>query len=379
MFSGQDYIYGLPDHRPSPFAVNYLGVLSHTEDFSSTAVTGQAGSPVGNHLGPYPLTFPPGYSNWTDALTPTAQAQIASRGPAGQPNAVSLAGSGSGGQAWHSLFLAWGPELLSSPDRARFMQRSVGWLSWLGKSTVTPSVTAALDGQTMVFTATLINDGPQLLPAVTFTATRPAELTWGAASAGFNPAGSALRWDGSLAAGQTVALTYSASIAGGLPPGTEIKQTSWLAYPEHRVQFDRIATVKVNFPDLSGSELRVNPAQNVAPGDTLTYTLVLRNSGLVDAPRVTATNTLLPMLDLAGANPPAQGSVQVNGRSLTWTTAISTNEALTLTYRVVISYRSSTAIENTAYVDDGFSPPQALTTRATFKPRPVYLPLIFKN
>ncbi|MEW5959703.1 MAG: S8 family serine peptidase, partial [Chloroflexota bacterium] len=196
LFSGQDYIYNLPDHKPSQFTQDYLGVLAHTEDYSSTLVVGEAGNIVGTYLGPYPLTFPPGYNNWTDALTPTATAQVATRGQAGQPNGVTHAGFGPGGEAWQTLFLAYGPELLDSSSRARLMQRGLGWLSWLGRSTVEPGVAAALDGAAILYTATITNDGWDNLATAYFTATLPAGLTWDTYSADLAPDGGDLAWSG---------------------------------------------------------------------------------------------------------------------------------------------------------------------------------------
>ena len=381
MFSSQDYIYNLPDHQPGPFAVNYLGVLSHTEDFSSTTITGEAGNLVGTQLGPYALSFPPGYNNWTDALTPTTSAQVASRGQAGQPNSVINAGLGPGGEAWHTHFLAFGPELLTANHRNRLMQRSLGWLSWLGQSTVEPNVTAALDGNTVVYTATLINNGWDDISTAWFTATLPAELTWGGArSAKLQlTAGDELTWNGPLGQNQSEVFTYTGVIATGLPLGTDINQTSWLAYPEHSIRFDRVASVQANYPDLSQSSLSVTPTTGVVPGDTLTYTIVLKNSGLVDDPLVTATNTLPHTLEWGTVGTPSRGAIEAAGRSITWTTPLSKDEVVTLTYQAVISYRSSGTINNEVYLNDNINQPVILSARVAYKTLPTYLPIIFKN
>jgi uncharacterized repeat protein (TIGR01451 family) len=378
-FSSQDYIYNLPDGVPSSFAQDYLGVLEHTEDFSSTTVTGQPNNPVGHHLGPYALTFPPGYKNWTDALTPTTSAQAATVGQHGQTNSVTHAGTGTGGDHWHTNFLAYGPELLPDIERARLMQRSVGWLSWLGRSTVTPSVSATLDGAVVTYTAIITNDGWSNLPTVHFTATFPAELTVGTSTPGLAlDTGGNLVWNGSLNKNQSKVLTYTATIANALPLGTVISQTSWLAYPEHNILFDRVADVYVNFPTLNTSAMSVTPAQDVEKNDVLTYTIVLRNNGVVDDPMVTATNTLPHMLDLVSVDTPSQGSVFSSSKSITWTTPVAKDQAVTLTYRAAISYETSSSIKNTAYINDDISA-LALTTRASFKTMPIHLPIIFKN
>ena len=360
-------------------AQNYLGVLDHTEDYSSTLVVGEAGNVVGAHLGPYPLTFPPGYSNWTDALTPTTTAQIATRGQAGQPNGITQAGIGPGGEAWQTLFLAFGPELLDLPARTRLMQRGLGWLSWLGRSTVEPSISSALGGSTILYTASITNDGGDNLTTASFTATRPAGLSWDTFSADLSPAGDNLVWNGPLNRNESRVFTYTATIDSGLPLGTVISQTSWLAYSDHRILFDRVATVKVNFPDLTGSTMSVTPNLGVEAGDTLTYTIVLKNNGLVDDPLVTTTNTLPHMLELLAVDPPSQGNVESGNKAITWTAALAQNEVATLTYRAVISYKTSTAIENKAIAADDINSPLELTVRSYFKIIPTYLPVIFKK
>jgi uncharacterized repeat protein (TIGR01451 family) len=343
-------------------------------------MVGQPGNPVGARLGPYPLTFPPGYENWTDALTPTTGAKIASIGQVGQANSLTHQGIGSGNRAWHTNFMAFGPELLTPAERARLLQRSLGWLSWLGASTVTPGVSASLDGADITFTAILTNDGWADLSAVVFTATFPAELTPGPASPELNPVGGNLIWNGPLARNTPKVLTYTASLAGSLPLGTTISQVSWLAYPDHNMLFDRVAEVRVNFPDLSGSTFTVTPAQEVKEGDVLTYTLTLRNDGLVDDPIVTATNTLPPSLELLGLDPPSQGTIASSARSFTWTTTLVKNQSATLTYRAVISYETSSGnIRNSVTIDDDLNEPLVLTAQANFKVRPIYLPIIFRK
>ncbi|MBN1218589.1 MAG: S8 family serine peptidase [Anaerolineae bacterium] len=377
-FSSQDYIYNLPDHVPGPFAINYLGVLSHTEDYSSTLTIGQPGNPVGNHLGPYNLTFPPGYHNWTDALTPTTTAQIASVGQYGQPNGVTKAGIGPGGDHWHTNFLAYGSELLVDAERARLMQRSVGWLSWLGSSTVVPSISTAVDGTHVTYTATLTNDGWIDFTAY-FTATFPAELTLGTYDNELALSGDNLIWSGTIPKNDHKVLTYTATITNSLPLGMVVSQTSWLAYAEHNILFDRIADVNVNFPDLSASEMIVVPTEDVEENSVLTYTIVLRNIGLVDDPLVTTTNTVPHMLNLMVVDTPSQGTVISSGKNITWTTPVDRDEAVTLTYQAVVSYHSGIMIENTAFVDDNINKPLRLTARATYKTMPIYLPVIFKH
>lgn len=174
-------------------------------------------------------------------------------------------------------------------------------------------------------------------------------------------------------------MTYTATLAGDLPLGTLVSQTSWLAYPEHGILFDRVTDLYVNFPDLDHSTMTVTPAHGLQAKDLLTYTIVLKNDGLVNNPVVTLTNTLPHLLELVSLDTPSQGALVSSGKTLTWTTALAKNEVATLTYRAVISYEAGSDIKNIAYVQDGLSPTLALTARAAFKRTRFYLPVIWKN
>ncbi|MCB9100561.1 MAG: S8 family serine peptidase [Anaerolineales bacterium] len=381
-FSGQDYLYQhllQHDGAYAPFVQDYLGIQTHTEDFTSTLIIGQSGSPVGTHLGPYNLTFPPGYKNWTDALEPTSSARAASRGQAGQINSLTNAGTGLNGAAWRTNFLAYGPELLEANDRARLMQRSLGWLSWLGNSTVTPTAEASLDGEQATYTAVIANDGWDNIATAYFTATFPVELTPQTASPGLTLSNGNFVWSGPLAKNETKTFTYTATISDHLPLGTIVAQTSWLAYPEHHILFDRVADLRVNFPSYNTSSFSVTPTVGAQAGDILNYTLVLKNDGLVDSPVVTATNTLPLMLDLQAYTPPGKGALSIQDRNFTWVLPLAKNETATLTYQAVISYQTSSAIENTVEVNDGLNSPLTLTARTTYKVLPMYFPLLLKN
>ncbi|RME99522.1 MAG: DUF11 domain-containing protein [Chloroflexi bacterium] len=382
-FSSQDFLYRHKlNHSGNygPFAQDYLGVLAHTEDFTTTVASGELDNPVGTLLGPYPLTFPAGYQNFTDALTPTTSAGVASRGQADQPNGLTNAGITRivypaptpptiFTETWRTNFLAYGPELLGRSERARLMQRSVGWLSWLGASTVTAEANSVSSGSWITFTAAITNDGWDDLTTATFTATFPAYLT---------PGSGTFNWSGPLAVNQSTTFTYTAQINQPLPAGTVISQTSWLAYPAHNIRFDRVAAVPVT-PNFSESSLGVTPAAGIQQSDTLTYTLVLRNRGMVGSGAVTTTNTLPNSLQLLGASAQA-GTVISSGNALTWTAAsLGVGAETTLTVRAVVSATGVGTIRNVAQVDDGFNRAVVLSADASFKVWPWYLPVIVKN
>ncbi len=378
-FSSQEYLYALPKHQASVFARDYFGVLSHTEYITSSMARGVSGNPIGNDLGPYPLTFPRSYQNWTDSLTPTATANPAMTGQSGLPNA--LTHSGTTARTWHTAFFAFGPELLNNTDMAEVMRRVTGWLSWLGASTVEAQTDAATSGDTITYTAVLRNDGPQDISRAVFTATFPPPLSLvpGSLSAGSEVSGQAL-WSGSLAQNQPLTLTYRAQLSNSLPYGTVSRQISWISLPEHNVTFDRAALVPVNIANWSQSTLSVSPTR-VALNNKLTYTLRLRNTGLVDAPLITVTGEIPPHLLPLSISPPAAGgggTGTFGGGSLLWQTPVSRNQVVTLTFTAqVIAVPFPFTFPLTLQGNDGYHQPEWLA-KAWVKPYGVYLPVIMK-
>jgi uncharacterized repeat protein (TIGR01451 family) len=379
--SSQDYLYRhLLDHNGAydPFPQDYLGIQAHTEDYSSTLTIGRPGNPVGTDLGPYVLTFPPGYDNFTDALTPTTSAQVATVGQAGQPNGITNAGVGPGGQQWQTVFLAYGPELLQPAAQARLLQRSVGWLSWLGRSTIEPVANSVADGSLVTYTTTITNNGWDPIASAYFTATFPTYLTPVAASPGVNLINGEFIWHDALAAADSRSFTYTAQIVGSIPFGSVISQTSWLAYAEHDILFDRISVVDAA-PALGTSMMTVSPDHGVKEGDMLSYTIVLANSGLVDAPMVVTTNTLPAILELAAVDAPSSGTVNAGSDGFSWTTPLARGETSSLTFQAIVRTTGYGLINNVAYVDDGTKNPVTLSAQASFKLGQLYLPVIAKN
>lgn len=380
-FSSQDYIYNLPNNRPSEFAKNYLGVVKHIEDYTSTVIIGERGNEVGAFLGPYQLTFPPGYNNWTDSIRPGPTARVATVGQANQPNGLTNTGQGSTGETWHTLFLAYGPELLAKSDRARLLQRSVGWLSWLGSSTLIADTTEAIDGDNIIYTATVTNDGPVDLRRAYFTATFPTALNPAAISSDLSRLGQDLVWQGPLAKGETKIFKYAAFVNRGTPLGTVAEHEVWLRYEAHQLTFDRMTNHELNFPDLNNSAFLGRADKIIVTrGDILTYTIVLSNNSRVNVPVVTASSILTVPLQLIAAEEPTVGRIVTATRnSVMWAVPMAAHSVVTLSYQAIFSGPADLFIENTAYVDDSVHELIKLTNRMPVQKLNTYLPIIRRH
>lgn len=376
--SSQDYFYNLPDHKAGDFARDYLGILDHTEDVTSTAVSGVAGNPLGAGLGPYPLAFPLGYKNWTDAITVSDTANIATIAHDGWPNGAIFAGAGA--ETFHTAFFGYGVELMDAAARARVLERVVGWLSWLGTSTVAPHAPLAADGDVISYTAVIRNDGPAGIASAAFTATFPANLNYvpGSAGGGLAESGGDLVWSGPLARGESRTFTYRGAFNGAIPPGTIVTQPTYFVDNDHGLAFDGSADVRANVPSLEGSGLAVEPGL-VAKDGVLTYTLTLYNSGVADAPLVTATVTLADALTWDGGAQASRGLTQTAGQVLTWTLDLAKAETATLVYRARLAeIPFPFQVTTTALADDGFIHDNRWSVAVPVKPYEYWLPLTFK-
>jgi uncharacterized repeat protein (TIGR01451 family) len=380
-YNGQDYLFH--SEGPNEFALNYLGVYSYTEDFTSTTVVGVVGSPVGSYLGPEEVSYP--YKNFSDAITPTASAAAAFVGQEGQPNAVTNTGPNRQGRAipWRTSFFAFDPDGLSQATNRRLMQRVTGWLSWLGGSTVSVDKSLARDTDSLTYTVVLGNDGWQDMTSAYFTATFtsgldpiPNSVT---GDASWDADQSAFVWSGPLAQGQNRIFTYQANINSSLPVGHVVSHTVWMGYESHAIKFDRIAATAVNLPILSESTFSVTPDVGER-GSLLTYTLQVRNTGIADG-LVTATNPLPDSLALGPDIRQTGGSIlQANRHLIVWTVPVPVGDTATLTYTATVTdIPPGFVLRNDVTLDDGLGNTHLLEALTKIKGVPTFLPVIFKE
>ncbi|MEZ4635127.1 MAG: hypothetical protein R2856_09175 [Caldilineaceae bacterium] len=86
-----------------------------------------------------------------------------------------------------------------------------------------------------------------------------------------------ITWQGAVGPGQAVTVTYSATVDIRVPDLTVVENTAQID-DGYGVTTEISATVHARQADLAGSFVEVDPPI-VRPGDTVTYTIYLRNSG----------------------------------------------------------------------------------------------------
>ncbi|MGC8960567.1 MAG: M28 family peptidase, partial [Chloroflexia bacterium] len=209
--SSQDYLW---DFGLTPFGQNYLGIGSFTNDNGdATSKVGVAGDPIGGGLGPYPLTYPSGFTDYGDTVN--AAAPPASQAFRGGNNNRNLDVDKDGGD-WRTVFFGtdWVPIYYNNATNGReVLQRIIEWFGGCRPPVLTPtlvispeafSVTLAAGSQHTA-TLTVGNVGNGMLY---FTLTEAPEVSWLAEA----PAGGSVNPGGN----RPVAVSFDAA---GLEPG----------------------------------------------------------------------------------------------------------------------------------------------------------------
>ena len=407
--SSQDFLYY---HGNDSFSRDYLGVVTYTEEVTPTLVWGGPDHPVGERLGPYPLDYP--FPNWSDAVVPAPGTAVPFRD---QGNPVALARQEADatflkgrvstpvnfreGSLQRAVFFAFPFEALPEAGRAEVMERTIGWLSWLGGSTFAADGgghirRAASSGGTLTYTMVLRNDGADEAGEYTrgyireptsawFSNTLPLSLTLVPGSlagpAIYDESARLLSWEGALGPGAAVTFTYRVTVSAGLPAGTPITNTAYLALEDQGIRFRRSAVVRVDAPDLSPSAFECGPSP-ARPGAVVTCTLALANAGPGHAPVVTVTN-LLPADTRVVSGSLAWtggGAAQALTGTVRWSGPVSAGGWASVTYRLALPVSAvRTSLYGVALLEDGTGEAWERPTWVLLEPYGFYLPVVMRN
>jgi len=314
ILSSQDY---LDTRGLVPFGQDYLGVASARQELTATIVLGAVDSPVGAAMPAVQLIYP--YHNWSDALRATAVARPAFWGQHGQPAALNLAQA-----PWKTAFFAFSLEALPTNDMAQVLGRTVGWLSPLGDSSLSVDQSATGQSLELAYSIQIRNTGPALLTAASLSNTLPLSTSFVAGSlegpAVYDPASRRVSWQGALAPGQTVEIGYRVQLDSFLPEGTAIHNRARLV-DESGLWLDRVASSRVDAPDLSASTLAVQPAM-ARTGQVVTFSFALHNEGV----RGARARLVAPFPPGAAYEPgsaqASSGTISATAEGLVWSGSI---------------------------------------------------------
>jgi uncharacterized repeat protein (TIGR01451 family) len=315
----------------TPFGEKYLGMASAREELTATHAMGAMGNPVGAGMPTVILEYP--FENWSDALRSTDRAQPAFWGQHGQPIALNQTQA-----SWKTAFFAFSLEALPSSEMAQVLGRTVGWLSPLGDSSLDVDRGAVGQGQELAYTLQMRNTGPTLLSGASLSNTLPLSTSLVAGSlvgpASYNQDSQRISWQGTLAPSQTVEIRYRLQLDSSLPEGTVIRNRAWLA-DESGLWFERVASSRVDTPDLSASTLAVEPALS-RTGQVVTFSFALHNDGV----RAAEARLMVPMPPdaayMPGSAQASSGTITDTAELLVWSGSIEPGGTVAVTLPLVI-------------------------------------------
>jgi uncharacterized repeat protein (TIGR01451 family) len=132
-------------------------------------------------------------------------------------------------------------------------------------------------------------------------------------------------------------------------------------------------------PNLSSS---TKQASRPAPafGETITYTIVLRNTGAALTDTVRLTDSVpIGLAYVSGTFTATTGTIDTSAApTLKWSGVMNTTSGVTLTYRVVVTETIARPIANVAHVDAGSAGQLNLNAGVLVNAQTVFLPLVYK-
>jgi uncharacterized repeat protein (TIGR01451 family) len=256
----------------------------------------------------------------------------------------------------------------------------------LSTSSKSVNLTTAAPGDTLEYTVVLTNTGNMnavigagnpLLDEIPANTTFNGGLFASAGSIGYNAGFNRVEWYGAVPAGGSVTLRYRVRVATPLDNGTLITNVATInegaGFPTPQTYQRTATTTIVSEPNLVGQSAKLVDRAVAAPGDILAYTILLRNTGNMNAPNVTLTDTLPANVTWSGdAFLSATGGVVQFfpvTRTVVWNGDMNAGATVQILFRANANspLPNNTQIVNTARVSDAagnFAPfsVQALTT-----------------
>ena len=363
------------------FDRQYLGVGSL--DFSDviSSIAGAPGTLIGDGLiGDTMVPFPYNW-NLSTAVQPMSGTQVVLQGNSGQPAGLanaSLLRTGPNLQPaqWKTVFLPFAFETLTATARADLMNRTVGWLSWLGDSTLVANTATVNTGDLVTYTVTLRADANMPISAAhTVAISVPVEPGLQVVSSDLpNFTGdNAGVWSGPLQPGEIKSWQFVARVTGPVPPAIEADSTPLTAtlhvgVSPAELHWSRPTRVYVGAPQLQG-HFSIDPPMP-AWGGSAALKLTVRNTGDLAADGLLLTVTVptgltlgpatsvVMVMDNAAPTPTTVEAYNLNvkGRQITWTGSIKAGGELAITYPISIPRfgpRQPLAFFNTARVEVG--------------------------
>lgn len=224
-----------------------------------------------------------------------------------------------------------------------------------------------MPGELLTYAILITNTG-NLASQAWLTDTLPAGLSFAGnlfASAGsiaWDVNQGQLFWKGLVSAGDTVTLRFDAQVGHQLRSGVMLYNSALLNDGLHPPFELPLATTLIIAPDLTRSRKYVDRNQ-AYPGDILSYTIMLTNTGLVAA-QANLTDTLPAEVEFLQISSgfPGNATWDAENAVLYWESSIAVDFAVAITYTARLRYGTfaDTLVRNQAWLTDGVHAVQTL-------------------
>lgn len=352
--SSQDFLYY---NWNTPLTREHLGVMDYREVVTPTAIYAHKDLALSGSLaGPLPLNYAP-YQNFSDGIVPQAGATPFLWLDAGLVGGVTQAGTNGGRAVFWSL--PW--ETLPADERVSSLQGVMGWLSDLGESTFEIDERYGTAGEARTYTLTVRNlaQAPTVTLAISNTLPEGMGLVAGSLAQEYriSPSERTISWQGTLGPGEEKLIHYEAITAKNTPAGARLDNRMTIRNMDTNSSFRKEVPLWIDSPDLSESTLTSVVAMDL-PQRTVTYTLALRNIGLLGAEVVTAVLKLPDSLHLlTNTLRTSGGEVSLVDEDVLWRGEISGGTAVTTTVVLTQALLTEAWLPAAAIIEDGLRDP----------------------
>ncbi|KAA2252568.1 DUF11 domain-containing protein [Solihabitans fulvus] len=215
-----------------------------------------------------------------------------------------------------------------------------------------PSKSSANPGDTVTYTVTVTNTGQTVQTNATFTddlskvvddATFNNDQAINPSTAGVvSYTAPKLTWTGNLAVGASVTVTYSVTVHNPVTGDHKLTNTITSTTPGNNCVAGSTDPLCSTTTPISGIEITKVPSKTSAnPGDTVTYTVTVRNTGQTTVTNATFTDDLSKVIDdatfNAGSITASPGTATYSAPKLTWTGTLAVGATATVTYSVTVN------------------------------------------
>ena len=211
-------------------------------------------------------------------------------------------------------------------------------------------------GETVTYTLTMTNLAAHSAGGILITDTLPDELMWAGppqSSLGYaNVTNRTLAWVGTLSGGQSSAITFTTTSVAGLPIGTVITNVATIDNRTGTLTTTPPLTITIGPRAVWVTSRQTVNAPYAEPGQTITYSLQISNTGNVTADNVVVTDTVDPHANFIAVE---AGGIITNGQAIWSGLSIPGGASMMLTVAATLDapLADTTSISNRVQIDDG--------------------------